>query len=264
VAVFSRTGRPNSPEYALILNWTSVKRLLARLVRLSAGPFAFDFSAVEAKVERLQDELQSDAASAPQVKVVTEPPPASVGDTDDDPELAKAQLLLLITQVEQEMRRVTERRRQKGDFPSLRVRSRYLPSDIRAVVADLIPLRNSIVHGGGLSQQDVNAAASLAREVLGLLRGLPVVVHSALSLYEDPEATRARSGVVGVQVSTSSQDGQTELRVFPTTRSYEDGAIVALEFDSARRWQASWYRDPKSDEIRPAFEYSVEFTGRVR
>ncbi len=263
IDAIARLMWPVLAAVVLILNWSSVKRLFGRLQRLSAGPVAFDFGVIEEKAEKIKDELDAEAQAAPQVEVVTVPPSAPGKESAGGANLSRAEVALLIVQVEEETRRVTEGSRPMGTFPSLRARSRYLPPNVREVVADLIPLRNAVIHGEALSQEDMNAASSLAREVLAVLRGLPVVAHPSLTLYEDREATRARSDVAGVQVSTSSQEGEVELRVFPTTRSYAAGAIVTLEFGS-RSWNTSWYRDPKSDEVRLAFGSSVEFTGRIR
>ena len=73
-----------------------------------------------------------------------------------------------------------------------------------------------------------------------------------------------RTDVKGVVLETDSPDRIAKtIRIFPTTKEhFIKGKQVAWEWDGSHGWGQSWYRDPDTSEVKPAWGSSLEFVGR--
>jgi len=135
-----------------------------------------------------------------------------------------------------------------------------------------LDIRNRLVHydfyRGAPSPDDVLQAVDSGITILRALRAVPreinMVYHPGVDLYADSQALNLRDGVKGVILETMSTGGTTKAyRIFPTTRShFRKGERVAWEWNNAKRFGESWYRDPDTQEVKCAWSGSLEFVGR--
>jgi hypothetical protein len=133
-------------------------------------------------------------------------------------------------------------------------------------------IRNRIVHSAGdLNSDFIRAEVSRAIELgIRLLRGvdeIPREIHivqlSNMDVFADSEGTAILPEVRAILVeNTHSKTGDKTSVILPTTRlSYRPGDQVGWKFSFRRTWDEAWYRDPSSNEIRPAWTSAAEFVG---
>lgn len=145
-----------------------------------------------------------------------------------------------------------------------------LPNGTLDALSRFREIRNKIVHEESetFTADEILRAIDSGLTILRILTAIAternVVYHPGVDLYADATCTDRRAGVKGVILETSSPGGAIKThRVFPTTLThFETGSEVAWEWNPARHWDASWYRDPSTGEIRTAFLGSAEFVGR--
>ncbi|MGH9556342.1 MAG: hypothetical protein ACRD2Y_11025 [Terriglobales bacterium] len=143
-----------------------------------------------------------------------------------------------------------------------------LPRELGEAVNEFWSLRNIVVHGGGLVERFALRALDYGFRILRLIRTIPrhsyVVVHAGIPVYEDADCNSLRQGVHGVMLETVSPEGQSLRRqVFPTTRTHIPGRNVSWEWNKRRKgWDATWYRDPETNEPKRAWSGALEFVGR--
>jgi hypothetical protein len=129
-------------------------------------------------------------------------------------------------------------------------------------------VRNEIVHGGKVVPEEeilraLDAAIPLLRAILAIPRETNLVHYADVDLYADSRGTTKLSDAKGLLLKTLSPGGASvRYRIFPTTKTdYEIGKQVTWEWGT-RTWGDTWYKDPESGEIRPAWTSSLEFRGR--
>jgi hypothetical protein len=130
-------------------------------------------------------------------------------------------------------------------------------------------VRDRINHGYSVPDEEVARAVESGKLILRTLEGLKrekkVVVDTGVELYGDSGGKSPRAGVWGLVLENTSSDGKDtkSVQVFPTTRTdYRAGDEVTWDFDMGSVYAETWYRDPKTREIRHAWQQSAEFVGR--
>jgi len=146
----------------------------------------------------------------------------------------------------------------------LGVVSKNLGSSVRA----FLEIRNRLLHGGGVTEDEVLRAIDIGLTILRAVLAVPCeqnqVYHPGVDVFEDEQANHLRSGIKAVILETRSPGGSAVTRrPFPTTRTnFTKGHRVSWEWNTKNVVGNSWYRDPDSGEIRHAWSQSAEFVGR--
>jgi hypothetical protein len=267
----------------LALYHREIRRLLTRIRK---GKFLGQ----EVELTESLDELRR-AATAAEIEVPalppapeatpTEAPPAdAVGSVPDRVlQLAasspKAALLLLASELERALTRLLANLGLLGgrDFVSFTegiamLRKRGLPPNLGNSVELFYNLRNRLVHGRNVSDDDVLRAIDSGTSIFRALEAIPhevnYVHHPGVPVYSDRACTQEVKGVRGVILRTHSPDADTvSLRIYPSTRShFQKGRMVAWEWSHEHRFGEAWYRDPETGDCKPAWSASLEFVGR--
>lgn len=182
----------------------------------------------------------------------------------------KAGLMLLSAQVEAQMRRLLASAGHEPRRPlSLRqmadelIRVAELPRATMEAVSEFSNVRNRIVHGRDVAEDEVLRAIDIGLELLDILRDLPVpryvVSQAGLTVFADPDGRESRQGVTAVVLTV---EGESDTRVYPTTLGYREGDQVSFDWNMERVWEESWYGDRDTGEIRYGWRTSAEFAGK--
>jgi hypothetical protein len=90
------------------------------------------------------------------------------------------------------------------------------------------------------------------------------VLYASLPCYSDPECKQQIPDATIVVLQALDPDDPTqEIDVAPTRRHYKAGQIVEWDLSNKKLWEKSWYRNPDSGQIEQAWNFHVEFIGRV-
>jgi len=128
-------------------------------------------------------------------------------------------------------------------------------------------LRSSIVHGENVSKEKVLGFIDSGVSILKMLESIPhetnVVYHPGVTLYADEKCKTVLPGK-GLILETISPGGTKKAkRISPTMRTdYKRGQVLSWEWSFERIWDAAWYKDPDTSEVKPAWLGSAEFIGR--
>ena len=130
-------------------------------------------------------------------------------------------------------------------------------------------IRNKSVHGLEVNSDDVSSAIEIGLSLLRNLQSIPhevhIVHHPGILIYSNPDCTSVYESVKGVILETRRHPGDAFVgfRIFPTTLThFTQGKIVSWEWNMNNVWEAAWYRDPDTNEVKPAWGSSAEFVGR--
>ncbi len=129
-------------------------------------------------------------------------------------------------------------------------------------------IRNKIIHGGAANDDDIVRAIDSGIIILKTLNELPreisTIYHPGVIFFSDEKCIAPVLDAKGVIIETKSlDDARKSYRIFPTTKSYfQKGKEVSWEWNMHHIWGPSWYKDPDSSEIKPAWRESAEFIGR--
>lgn len=130
-------------------------------------------------------------------------------------------------------------------------------------------VRNEIVHGVRTASDDevlraIDAGIPLLRTIAAIPHERHVVVD-LVPIFSDEEGATQIPETHGLVLESRSPGGvATSRRIFPTTRGRDDypvGVEVSWEW-GPRQWGKAWYREPATGDLLPAWEGSMEFTGR--
>jgi hypothetical protein len=142
-----------------------------------------------------------------------------------------------------------------------------LPRELKDTLTQFWSLRNQVVHSQ-ISEHLALRALDYGLRILRLVKSIPrhsyVVYKSGVPLYQDAAGTQPRLDVRGVILETVSSNGESlRKQVFPTTKSYSPGESLSWEWNLLNKgWGETWYRDPDTMQVKPAWSASLEFTGR--
>jgi hypothetical protein len=188
----------------------------------------------------------------------------------------KTALLLLASEIEKEARQTLAsigrlKGSQKLPLPQIisKLDRHYgLPKHVESSLRMFWDTRNAIIHGGETEVGNILSAIDSGATILRTLKSLPRennrVHHEGVPVYSDPHCIHELLNVKGVILQTESPSGaQVSYRIFPSTKShFKKGERVAWEWSFKNIWPETWYRDPETDEIKPAWTSSAEFIGR--
>ena len=90
------------------------------------------------------------------------------------------------------------------------------------------------------------------------------VLHAGLPFYSDPECKKqVPDATLIILQALDPDDPIQELDIAPTRWQYTAGQIVEWDLSNKKLWEKSWYRNPESGQIEQAWNFHVEFIGRV-
>ena len=267
---------------ALITFKGPLSALLARIRRAKVFDQEIE---LDAQLDRLQKSAEASAKDTPALPQSDAEATASVdGGTDqiavilnDATRSPKAALLLLATEIERETRQIlasvgkAQGQRYIPLGQALDILAKQfggLPGHIATSLEFFWKARTEIVHGGQADDDEILRAIDSGITILKALRAIPreinVVSHPGVPVYQDPMCRVLWPNVKGVILENESPGGTTKTyRIFPTTKEhYAIGKRVAWEWNHEKSWGDAWYRDPATDEIKPAWNSAMEFIGR--
>jgi hypothetical protein len=190
-------------------------------------------------------------------------------------QISSSTLNAVASTIEGEMRRllaatghVAEVESSIDSMASTLERSVRLPRAIREAVEKFNAVRTRLVQDAGDVDEDLlRSTISSGLEIVRLLRDVPRehnVVHSIHEvIYHDQNGESPLNDAWGVILRTTTPDGATSFRIFPTTRTdLQPGQEVSWEWNLSKIFGPAWYRDPVSGELMKAWDASAEFIGR--
>lgn len=235
---------------------------------------------LDQELDRL--EAKTEAAREASLEVLTSPSEQSSAETmlegdEADVEILrtaaaspKAALMLLSAEMEAQMRRLLA---SAGHLPRRPlnisqmsrelIRVAGLPHETTEAVAEFSHIRNRLVHGRDVREDEVLRAIDIGLKLLDILRDLPVpryaVAQAGLPVYEDARGEQHRPDVTAVVLKVEGEEGA---RVYPTTQQYQAGERLSWDWNMDRVWGESWYLDVDTGEIKYAWRTSAEFVGK--
>ncbi len=253
--------------------------LLERLKRGKVLGQDFEFAGLD-ELDRSTKQLEKEVAAlpAPLDQVVgnqTENEDVITTILRESARSPKAALLLLSAQLEREVRHyLAATGRLEGTVFSLRravellANLGVLPAHVGGSLALFTSVRNSIVHGGAATNDDILRAIDSGITILKAIEALPqetnTVLHPGVDVFTDANCEHKRLEVRGIMLETTSPGGtQRTIRIYPTTKThFQSSRRVAWEWNSQMVIGESWYRDPQTQRIHLAWGSSMEFVGR--
>jgi hypothetical protein len=272
------------PIFAFVVFGKFRKPLVRLLPRLKKGKFFGQEIELEeslAKAEVLASAAAQDIVPLPSPTSDT-PPATDPADSviaevlrtvERNP---KAALLQLTHALERELRTVlatsgllSELRRQTllDGFRLLDSRG-SLPKHLLRSVELFLDIRNRIVHGHEATDDDVLRAVDIGVLIYRSLVAVPhetfVVTHPSVEIYSDDGGKEPIKGATALILEATTPGGTMKrILVVPTTKlDYNPGQRVSWEHNTERTFGPTWYRDPTSQQLKPAWHGSMEFTGR--
>jgi hypothetical protein len=262
----------------LLLFRRDVSAAIARLRKGKLPQFEFELDKLEEKAATAAAESR-ELPPGPETKAL---PPASEPSTISREVLLQAvqspktALMLLAINIERELRELLaatgwHRMQRYTSLPAGIERlaaETPLPESLKEAVQQFWPIRNRLVHGHAVEEDEILRAIDAGLLILTSIRAIPhevnVVYHPGADVFEDAKGERRADGVRALILETTSPDRAAKtLRVYPTTRTdYVKGKRVAWEWTSRNRYGESWYRDPDSGELKYGWTSSLEFVGR--
>ncbi len=155
-----------------------------------------------------------------------------------------------------------------SDWPSIAsvlVSRGVLSSEAVNAAAQIVALRNSVIHGLAPDPREATLAVEGAITVIRAIRSIARQVHRAyalLPIFVDPQASRPHREVEGLMICSFDTPGtESRVSVFPTQGWYEPGARLMWRWDVTRAVSVAWYRDPIGGTIVKAWDKAALFVG---
>jgi hypothetical protein len=143
-----------------------------------------------------------------------------------------------------------------------------VPANLGNSVRAFLDIRNRLLHGYGVSDDEVLRAIDIGLTILRTVLAIPReehrVYHPGVEVYADEVGRQVRDGIRAVVLQTKSPGGaSSSLRAYPTTRThFKRDARVSWEWNPALVVDKSWYKHPDTGAITPGWVQSMEFIGR--
>jgi hypothetical protein len=191
----------------------------------------------------------------------------------------KAALVLLSAEIERQLRELLaatgwHRLRKITSVPvgfAMLAEAVPLSPEIREAALRFWEMRNKLVHGRGVDDDDVISAIDSGLKILKAIAAIPrevnVVYHPGVEVFADAKGqhlvTTAKALILETTGPTAEGTIVTSRRVYPTTRTdYKKGQLVAWEWNMRPTFGESWYRDPETGKFEYGWTESAEFIGR--
>ncbi len=135
---------------------------------------------------------------------------------------------------------------------------------VKTSLEKFLEVHSQVARGEPMRKAQLLRALDLGLDAVKALesfpRGTMTVLDPQVQLFADAQGTMPRKHVHGVVLDVSGA-GVPPIRVYPTTRTYERGQTLSLEWSFERACKESWYRE-KDGSLKHAWTESAEFVGR--
>lgn len=260
----------------LLIFKKDISKAVGRLRRGKISNFEFDLDQLEVKAASADAEARAlPPTEGPKaLPQPSEPPgPEFLQQASNSP---KSALMSLSAEIETELRNLLavtgwHRMRRVTSVPAgveMLAAETPLPPALKGSIRDFWPVRNRLVHGHDVSEDDLLRAIDSGLLILRALRSIPrevhAVYHPGVRLFADPAGRRLVPDARAVILETTLSDGSGKrLRPYPTTRTnYIKGKPVAWEWSNRHQWGECWYEQPDTGTVEYAWSSSLEFIGR--
>jgi hypothetical protein len=153
------------------------------------------------------------------------------------------------------------------DLIAKSIEGSLIPSELRDTIRSFWDLRNRVVHGGNAQQGLAMRSLDYGFRILRMLHAIPrpsYIVVAIVPVFSDSSCKLMRRDVNGVILeSFDPKNNSHGLHIHATRKTYSPGQSLSWEWDTAvEGWDETWFRDPKSNEIKLAWSEASEFIGR--
>jgi hypothetical protein len=153
------------------------------------------------------------------------------------------------------------------DLIAKSIAGNFIPSELRDTLNNFWDLRNVVVHGGRANDNLSMRSVDYGLRILRMLETIPrpsFIVVAIVIVFSDAACSVPRQDVSGVILEHLGPNGeQSGQHIHPSRKNYSQGQSVSWEWDlTGGGWGNTWYRDPKSGEIKSAWGESLEFIGQ--
>lgn len=274
------------PAFAFTVVVMFREELNSLLQRIRSGKFFGQEIELDQSLKELSNRTDSAAAETPTFvsslpsardkKIVGAPDDAVRRILEEVPKSPKGALLILGAELERELRELLwSSGWHQGIGKATVTRSiehleklGVVPPNLGSSVRLFLQIRNRLLHGYGVSDDDVLRAIDIGLTILKTVLAIPGeenrVYHPGVEVYSDADGRHKREGILGIVLQTKSPGGaSTQSRVFPSTRyHFKRGSRVSWEWNPGLVVEKSWYKHPDTGAIEPAWDQSMEFVGR--
>jgi len=142
-----------------------------------------------------------------------------------------------------------------------------VPKALGDSVRVFLDIRNRLLHGHGVRDDEIPRAVKVGIEILEVVRAVPREVHTVIRggipLFSDAEL-RHQIDAVGVLLdNVHSNLGRTSRSIHPTlSTEYRPGAVVSWEWSFEPTFGPVWYRDVDTGKVVQPWQSSALFVGR--
>ena len=282
IAAIAILAWPTAAVVFMVLFRSEISSLLKRL---KAGKFLGQEISLDQSLRTLNEEAESAVESTPALvdgrQAATGTQLGSLDDPvrrvlDEIPKSPIGALLILGAELERQLRELLWSAGWQHGVRKITItnaieylgRTGLVPTRLIGTVRLFLEIRNKILHGYGVTDSDtfraIDAGISILRAILEIPIEINCVYHPGVEIYADPEGADIRRDVKGLILETKPPgSGATQKRIFPTSQMhYTQGSRVSWEWNPEKTIGASWYRNPDSGNIEPAWSESMEFVGR--
>lgn len=143
--------------------------------------------------------------------------------------------------------------------------SRFLSSELISSIKKFLSFANAVIHGqsaGNVGTEIVAAGLNIVNSLRSIPHQRNFVYLPNVPIYSDPQCTVPAKGH-GIMLEAVLPPNDMKVHyIYPTTRNhFQKGKEVAWEWNTANKWNETWYRD-ESQQIKMAWSGSFEFVGR--
>jgi hypothetical protein len=90
------------------------------------------------------------------------------------------------------------------------------------------------------------------------------VLYADIPFYSDAECKEeVATAKISILEALDPDDEFSELDVVPSFNRYEPGQLVQWTLNNDQLWEKSWYKNPETGQIEPAWTIHVEFIGKI-
>lgn len=281
--LFSALAQVMWPMVAIYAIWKFGPDITSLLQRLRRGKlFGQEVELHESltKLDQAASKMQAEATeTSPKLAAATTLPalPVSKHGQNSTSEVAnaavrspRAALMLLASKIEQRVNdhvgRTAKYFRQPAPpmaeaLKELKYSESKIPGGLDAI-RQFWELRNQLIHGAGVSDDDLLRAIDSGSKILRALEyvGGPrvIVIDPKVAVFADPDLERKYEGKIGVLVELQHvPDGATEIMVVPVSYShYTVGQRITWGWLTGEKFSAAWYRDPSTGQSKLAWKDS--------
>lgn len=259
-----------------VIFFTLRKQIIKLLPRVKKAKIAGQEFELDEAIDKFQESVKKSSEEIPESQEKGSSEEQSVlRAAASDP---KVGMIILAREIEKEIRELYATMGMLNDRNyvnprqalEVMIQKGYIPKHTAGSLEIFQKLRNTIVHGYEASdEKEVIRVLDIGMTLLQTLKAIPhetnIVYHPDVEIFSDPKCTIPITNAKGLMLETLSPGGvEKSYRIYPTTKIgyYKKGERISWEWDLRNVWNDAWYKDPKTKEIKQAWNSSGNFIGR--